>query len=57
MTDEFAKPARQRCVVVVEYDVTGLTPKQVDALLFGALASYRDVSFKVEIPPGVGGPQ
>lgn len=45
----------QRRVVIVEYDVTGLAPDQVDALLFGALASGRNVSFKIEITPGVSG--
>lgn len=52
MTDEPVK-SRPRRVVVVEYDVTGLAAEQVDALLFDALASCRDVSFKIEITPGV----
>lgn len=47
--------AKKRRVVVVEYDVTGLTPAQVDDLLFSALARGRDVSFKVEITSGVTG--
>ena len=46
------KPPCKRKVVIVEYDVTHLTPEQVDALLFGALASCQDVSFKIEITPG-----
>lgn len=45
--------AKKRRVVIVEYDVTGLTPEQVDALLLDALVRFRDVSFKVEITPGV----
>lgn len=45
--------AKKRRVVIVEYDVTGLTPEQVDALLLDALVRCRDVSFKVEITPGV----
>jgi hypothetical protein len=53
MTDKQAKPPRRRRVVVVEYDVTGLAPEQVDALLFGVLASGQNVSFKIEITPGV----
>ena len=42
----------KRRVVIVEYDVTHLSQEQVDALLFGALASCQDVSFKIEITPG-----
>lgn len=52
MTDEPAKPEGPRRVVVVEYDVTGLAPEQVDALLFDALARGRDVSFKIQSTPG-----
>ena len=42
----------KRKVVIVEYDVTHLTQEQVDTLLFGALASCQDVSFKIEITSG-----
>jgi hypothetical protein len=43
---------RTRRVVIVEYDVAKLSPTQLDGLL-KALAVCPDVSFRVEIVPGV----
>ena len=47
---EQSNPPRRR-IVLVEYDVTGLAPEQVDAILFGALASCQDVSIKIGLTP------
>ncbi len=43
---------RARHVVIVEYDVAKLTPAQLDVLL-KALTVCPDVSFRVEVVPGV----
>ena len=52
MSDEQPKAPRQRRVVIVECDVTQMAGPQVAALLL-AIASCRDVSFRVELLPGV----
>jgi hypothetical protein len=43
--------AKRRRVVVVEYDITGLTPEQVDELLLRALIGDQGASFRVEDAP------
>lgn len=53
MTNKIPERKPLRRVVRVEYDVTDLTAEQVDELLFDALTHGRDVSFKIEITPGV----
>lgn len=46
-----ATRSSKRRLVVVEYDVTRMTAKQVDALLLHVLVGDQDVSIKIEVKP------
>lgn len=44
-------PRAPRRVMTVEYDVSRMTPAQIDVLLALALRGPHDVTFKIELKP------